>query len=456
MMSYNFILVVFAFVASFIFSKCSPKRTVEIPDLVIKNVNVVPMDEERVIEKQDVLIKDGKILNIIPAKDMLDYRYSESVDIIQANNEYLIPALADMHVHMGWGNKYFLDQFLGYGITTVRVMNGAQVHLDWKDSIQGGTLRGPDLIVASELIDGNPPSWGEAHFTPIVTDPDSVEWVVDDQMGKGFDFLKLYSRLSPEVYKKFLEVAADRNIPIAGHLPYRVHPDSLLSPQTGSVEHLSGYPRMIYGGPILNEAPPKDHGIDLIAAKWIDTKKLEKVAQKTVEFGVWNCPTLVLYENSNDSLFVNTFSESEVARNLPKGLVDWWQNSGGFSGEDYKRLVQLNRTIVKELHKTGAKLLAGTDTPNPFLAPGYALHQELQWLTNAGLSPYEALKTATVNPALYLGKEAKKGRVLRGMDADLLLISFNPLENIENTLDIRGVIKGGEFMFKSDLLKPQQ
>lgn len=414
--------------------------------IIFMHVNVLTMEDSSILEDQAVVIAKDRIISVIPARKV---RRQKGDQVIEGRNGYLLPGLMESHCHMGSLNAGFLQDFLSYGITTIRIPSGNETNRAWRDLIRNQLLTGPELFVTAPLIDGNPPAWGSQHQGPVLTNPDSVDYFLDKLVKQDrYDGIKLYQRLDPAIYTKFLRACAEKKIRVASHIPLKMHRDSILSRETGVIEHLSGYPRLLYAPASFSPRMQKqvfEGNMDLLASADPDLSLLDSIAKKTAALGIWNCPTQVMYEMKSDSLAISRLKTEMHLAKYP-ALFSWWNSVHRTPDSAYLKLVELKRLIIRSLQQNGARLLAGTDSPNPWLLPGLSLHQELQCLVKAGLSPYQALLAATVNPAAYLGLEKTKGKILPGMNADLLLLEKNPLEDIRNTLRIRTVICNGNIV----------
>jgi hypothetical protein len=414
-------------------------------DLAITNCNVITLKENAILKNKTILISGSSIIAVVNSSS---WKNSSNTTVLDATGKYVIPALTDMHVHLNpFMDKYSLPLFLKYGITTVRVMAGNDQVLQKRDSINKKLLRNsPDIYSASELIDGNPPSFGKDHSGPIVTSESDIEKIIYEQIKKGYDFIKLYSRLDENSFRKGLSYAKKQGFKVAYHIPVTLQKQHFFDINGGEIEHLSGYSR--YASK-LDSLPKKillknyDVPFDEISAKDIDFNKLNDAVRKTVAYNIWNCPTLVLFYNQTDEVFCKSILKNKIGDGLD-GLLGWWSSVGYGKKENVITYIDFQKKTVALLHKNNAKILAGTDFPNPWLVPGLSLHQELERMVDAGLSNYEALKTATVNPAEWFGKNYNKGTVEKNKQADLLILNDNPLVDIKNTQKIHKVVYKGE------------
>ncbi len=426
----------------FIMLLTSCKNKHEDITLAITSATLITMNGEEVLENHTILISGTTIKEIVPASQ---WKNRHNIETMDATGKFIIPALTDMHVHYVPANDNILPMFLSYGVTSLRYMAGSEDLLRIRDSMQQNQLLLPDFYIASQLMDGDPPAWGEQHNGPIITDVHKVEEVIDDQMAMGYDFLKVYSSLSPEVFSKIIKIANEKGIKVTGHLPGSLDNEKLF-PASFDIQHLSGYARYSTDNETnITESINISYDIDLDkeAALTSSELRMKKAAQLTQDNNIWNCPTLVLFYNKSNEELCESLREVKEMEELG-GLVNWWNSLGCGSDSKTLNLVEFQHKMVTELHNKGNKLLAGTDFPNPWIIPGKALHQELERFVASGLSNYEALKTATVNPAEWLGTSNLKGTLQAGKSAEMIVLNNNPLENISNTQSIYRVIFKGK------------
>ena len=411
--------------------------------LAITNCNVITMTSDKVLWHQTILISKSKIFKILPAAQWVD---KSGVPVVDGTGKYVIPALSEMHIHVNEYGNWMFDMLLFYGVTTIRVMAGNDAVLKWRDSINNNLKIAPDIHVASQVIDGYPPYWGKLHNGPVVTNADSVEQVVTEQLRRGYEFIKVYNRLGAAVYKKIRNVCFEKNVRLTGHIPVQLDKKDILNERTGEIEHLSGYIRLTSNIDTVSAegiAKYSDLAYGLELSRNYSLDKIKKAAAKTKEFKIWNCPTLISEGIKTDSAFCKNLPDTKIAKKL-KPVLSWWVSQGYTLTPDEKNIWIFKKTMVSELNKNKAFLLAGTDCPLPWAVPGLSLHQELKYMVEAGLSNYDALKTATVNPAIWYGKNYDKGTIEPGNRADLIILNDNPLTNITNTQKIVSVIFKGK------------
>jgi imidazolonepropionase-like amidohydrolase len=415
------------------------------------DVNVVPMDRERVLEAQTVIVRDGRIAEIGAAAKT---KVPEGALRIEGRGKYLMPGLADMHVHIPPGDgtnndgpSQVLKLFLANGVTTIRGMAGHPTNLLVRERVAKGELVGPTIYAAGPPIHGQ-----------VAATPEAAEKIVAQQKSAGYDLLKVHEGLTPETYAAIVAAARRLSIPFAGHVTAGVGLKRALDAQQSSVEHLDGYLQSLVAenSPV---PPPASQVVLGPVLAHIDESKIAPLAEATRKAGVWNDPTLTLfklvvsYDKPEDLL---KWPEMQyIPVNMRQAFAKQKAGTAGIpaSAAERQRYVELRNKMVKALHAAGAKLLVGPDSPQFFLVPGFATHRELQSFVEAGLTPYAALEAATRNPAEYLKGASEFGTVEVGKRADLLLVEANPLQSVANVARRAGVMVRGRWMPQSELQK---
>lgn len=201
--------------------------------IVFKNVNIIPMNKKEILEDRSMVIKDG-VIQKISRDDNLNI--NKEAYVIDATGKFLMPGLADMHVHIG--SQSYLKMFLANGITIVRNMAGNKTHLMYKKKISDGEMLGPNIITTTPLLDGDPPVYSHAH---VLFSPKSAREVVREYKEKGYDYIKVYENLSKEVYEAVIDEAKRQNIEVVGHVPEKVGIRNVILSGQVSIEHLDNY-----------------------------------------------------------------------------------------------------------------------------------------------------------------------------------------------------------------------
>ena len=414
----------------------------------IVDVTVVPMDRERELPHQTVVVEGERIVSLDDAS-RIDTTGMHTID---GRGKWLIPGLADMHVH--YNEATYAPLFVAHGVTFVRNMAGDAMMLGIRERTRRGELIGPTMITAGPITDGDPPFWPGSD---IVAKPADAEPLVAAQKAAGYDFVKVYNDLTKDAYAAVVAAAARHGLPVEGHVPTAVGIDGVIAAHQKSLEHMYGWITAAASKP----APSTLGWLDQV--KWLqdhfDASKLPALARAAKDAGVWNCPTFVVndrYAHLDDIARYAKLPEMRYA--APETELGWDPSRAGLPTDKRGLALQqaayaLDEKVVKALADAGAGILAGTDVGNPWLVPGASLHEELGRLVAAGLTPYQALAAATSEPARFLGREADMGTVAVGRHADLVLLDGDPLASIASTSHIAGVVLHGRWFARADLDK---
>ena len=351
------------------------------PATAFVGVTVLTMTAtESALDDHTVIVRDGRVQTIGPSATTT---VPADVEVIDGTGHFLMPGLADMHVHTSNVNNLFL--YVANGITTVRMMWGGVDALDRRVEIDTGAILGPRYYTAGPGIDGSPPYWPE---TVVVEAENEARQAVTEQHQAGYDFIKVYNQLNPIAYNAILDEASRRGMRVIGHIPSAISVEHALASNHVCTEHLLGFSRLVMtsGG-----------------AGWggtIDEQKLTAAVARIRDSGTWTSPTLtVLTRTQND---IARVTSSPGWRYISPGLSDWLQGSLTQPPATRNRQFELNRKrFVKAMHDGGAPLLLGTDVGVQYLIPGYSLHEELAHWVDAGLTPEQVLNVATASAARW-------------------------------------------------------
>jgi hypothetical protein len=363
--------------------------------------------------------------------------------------------------------------YLANGGTTVRNMAGYAKHLELKKAVEERRVQGPRIFTSGGFFYGRHPKFIEkypeddieAHweFGSVIKNPRGAVTQVRRHRDEGFNYIQIWSYLAPEVYWQAVETSQSLEIPVIGHVPEGVRLLDVLTKRSQiSIEHLQGYDVAIE-----DESSPLRSSSDIWVESFClrllhqDEAKAAQVVQATVDSGIWNVPTLTITRNlgliaqgedlSNsagaqymDPCWIE--NQKKLAGDVVKDAAGWAAHPNGNLIEGgYKAL----QALVLRLHKSGAKIVAGSDTNIVFVIPGFSLHRELELLVGCGLSPFDALQAGTVNAAELLGHNG--GAVEEGLPADLCIVDSNPLDNIRATRELSGVVAQGLWYSREDL-----
>ncbi|WP_299313852.1 amidohydrolase family protein [uncultured Aquimarina sp.] len=389
------------------------------------------MNREIVLHNQRVIIIDGKISKIEP----VSAKRAKDIDsIINAKDKYLIPGLAEMHYHLENNVENEFKLLIANGVTTARNM----AEYDGQDQIKIREQANNNEILAPYYVTSGP----YLKAKDLQTSTDVVN-VVKMHQEKGYDFLKIADNLPKEIYLKLLEETGRYNIPVIGHGQRKLPLEYSLKMK--SIAHIEEF---------MNIFSSEQKG---------DTIYLKQAAIKIKESGVYVSPTLGIFEMisryADDEKF-EILKRNDEIKYLPEKYAAYCMsdsthyrtNSWFTAPESLIRLqneLEWQQRFTKILSNEKVPLLAGSDTYGLFL-PGFSLHRELELICGAGVSPYETLRTVTVYPAKYLNR-VSSGTIAEGKLADLVLLNKNPLENIQNTKTIEGVMLKGKWMGRNTL-----
>jgi hypothetical protein len=392
--------------------------------------------------------------------------------VVNASGKYLIPGLWDMHVHTlskGQAEQFF-PLFIANGITGVRDMGGDlsfEQIADIKRRTQTQSGYGPRIIAAGPILEGSRPFWA---FSMSVKDAGEGKDAVGMLAKNGADFLKVYNTLSREAYFGVAAEAKAKGVPFAGHVPEDVSPLQASRAGQKSIEHSWGLKIAVTRDPQAlkkqraeandEEDPQKArdlfYKLNQSIVEQYDPGRALALFREFVANGTWQVPTLTVLRSYAWIHDASLRSDHRIAY-MPRSIMDSWSQMGGKpdprNDAMQKRLFRQNLELVAAMRRAGVNILAGTDTPNPYTYPGFSLHNELELLVQAGLSPAEALQTATISPARFLNLDDTLGTVEAGKIADLVLLDANPLENISNTQRIAAVVVSGRYLPKHKLEK---
>ncbi|HJZ69858.1 MAG TPA: amidohydrolase family protein [Blastocatellia bacterium] len=433
--------------------------------LVFTHVTVIDATGAQAKADMSVVIIGDRIAEIGPTKKL---RAPKNAQVIDASGKFLIPGLWDMHVH-AFDKGLFSPLFIANGITGVRDMFSPLPAINqWRKEIKDGTIIGPHIVAAGPIVDGPKPIWPGSI---AVSNADEGIKAVNTVKQDGSDFVKVYSLLPRDAYFAIAAEAKRQGMVFAGHVPGSVTPAEASNAGQKSIEHLTG---------ILQACSSKEAEIrketeaasksgqrlpfsaaikyQLAAVDTFDDKKAAELYARFVKNGTWMAPTLTVLRAIayvGDSDFRNDPRLSYVPGYLKSGM--WGADPFGLksrSADDNsaaKRVFQKSLEMVGAMRRAGVQIIAGTDTPNPFVFPGFSLHDELGLLVKAGLTPMEALQAATRNAAVYLGKFDAVGTIEKGKLSDLVLLDADPLADIANTKKINAVVVGGKLISRAGL-----
>ena len=438
--------VIFILVILLTFS-CTAQQAADnrVKEMVFKNVSIIPMDKNEVLPNRDVVVKNGVVTAIGKTSKV---KFGSDALVIDGKGKFLMPGLAEMHAHVPPVDdlapmKDVLMLFALNGVTTIRGMLGHPRHIELRSKIQSGEIIGPRLITSGPSFSGN-----------SVKTPEAAVAMVQEEKKAGYDFLKLHPGLSKETFAAVVSTAKSVNIPFAGHVSFDVGIWWAARSGYATVDHLDGFVECLVPG-IENMKEQETGLFGLFIADKANENGIPKLMDSLRTYHIWVVPTQALAERwfhpekSADALG----SESEMKYMDPNTVTGWiTAKKNLLSSPNYKaatviRLIELRKKLIYECNKNGFGLLLGSDAPQVFDVPGFSLHHELRYMVDAGLSPYDALKSGTMNVGKFLERD-DIGVIKVGAKSDLVLLNGNPLADIDQSKNIEGVMLGNLWMDK--------
>jgi hypothetical protein len=427
----------------------------------------------RLAADSTVVIADSRLTAVGPSSPL---HIPGGTRVIDASGKFLIPGLADMHVHLtGAGEpmgsrEFILPLLIANGVTTVRDMGGSVALLkQLRQEIASGNRIGPQIFFTGPYLDGDPP-----YFQPCIIVRNAQDAIAGVQQLKsdGVDFIKVQSRLQPAAYFAIADASRHAGMRYVGHVPDAI--SARRFPAGSSIEHLTGV--LLACSTREDElrrrqlAAPSPYGSVNQSLERLRTwqqdlldshseKKAAQLFQTFVANHTWQVPTFPLLIHLAFLTPESDLAHDSRMKYVPAGVRKIWDksrreslaNQGAAEFQMRRELAKRSLSVFKQMHAAGVPVMAGTDTSAPNVFPGFALHEDLYYFVQAGLTPLEALQAATVKPAEFLGRAAEQGTIAPGNRADLVLLNANPLDDIRNTQKIDAVIVNGKLLNGRDL-----
>lgn len=422
--------------------------------LVFENCSVITMVSNKVLQQHSVVIAEGKVVTIAPTSVVSLPAETPRYD---CQERYLLPGLTDTHVHVGDASE--LLSYLRYGITTVFNLGGDSLDLftgerldilALRDAVDEGAAVGARILTSGQALDGDPPT---GPFQQSVATEAAAAAAVAEQASAGFDFIKVYDSLSPQLHTAIIAAAAQLDLPVFGHVPEAVGVADTLASGQQVIAHAEEF------YPLFEDPSSTQASIQMIVEQARAAQVFVTPNTAFVRGLISQVQNLQQHLDKPDFQFL-----------APRVRV-WWEPRYNYyvNRDNVADFLQQSQTkyawllpLVKALHDAGIPLLSGSDASIPVALPGRALHEELADLVAAGLSPYEALQTTTTHVATFaqrhLPHKTAFGLLRVGHRADLIVVEQNPLENIQNLLAVEGVMTAGRWFTAAalgDMLKAQ-
>ncbi len=403
------------------------------PIIAFVNVNVVPMDRERIVENQTVIVRDGRIAEVGPGNKI---KAPDGATRIDGAGKYLMPGLAEMHGHIPGPNapkpytEAVLFLYVANGVTTVRGMLGAPNQLELRDRANRGEIVSPTLYLAGPSFNDN-----------SVNSPEQAISMVRQQKQEGWDLLKIHPGPTRAEYDAMAKTAKEVGIRFAGHIPADVGLIHALEMGQETIDHVDGYIEYLKG-----DAGP------------VDEAKLADVVRRTKAAGAWIVPTMSLWETLIGLPSLESLAAiPELKYAHPKEVEQWKTiHRNRLSNPNYDRkkveLIATNRIrILRALHEGGVRILLGTDAPQQFSVPGFSIHREMAFMLKCGFTPYQIIHSGTKNVGDYFKSKDNFGAIEAGKRADLILVEGNPLKDVGSIAKRAGVMVRGRWLPESEI-----
>jgi imidazolonepropionase-like amidohydrolase len=392
---------------------------------ILRNINIVDVENQTIIPSKTMFIREGKIHSIVDHNASLTF---ENLKVIDGMGGYVTPGLIDMHVHIYEKAAYILT--LNHGVTHVRIMNGVPKQLLWRDDIESGLLIGSTSTVSSPIISG----YKDTHLHHGVETAEEAKAAVRKYTSQGYDLIKAYGNLNEVALSGVIDEGKRLGIPIAKHGPH-ASGNMLISQLTGlqSFEHVED----IYQGPLNYEFAPE---------------LLPKIASRIKDTNVPVTPTLNIFyqltklsQDKEDYLATTSkdYTSDIIAFETSTNQVNRWLEASDKMIIHNKKVLKFLQTITKNLHDNDVPLLVGSDSGVLLSPHGLATHNEMRLLEQAGLSAFEVLTAATLNPAKALNLDHQIGKISENYKADFIYSYANPIQNLSVLKEPEAVIKQG-------------
>jgi hypothetical protein len=409
--------------------------------IVIEHVTVIDGTGAPAKADVNVIIENGRFRSVGPAE-----KSPTDAEVIHGAGKFVIPGLWDMHVHLTQMTEIACPALIANGVTGVRDMGGSLELVDWiRDRIAAGTTVGPHIFRAGPFVDGAKPGVADRL---VVWNADDGRRAVSFLQARGVDFIKVHNGAPPEAFFALLKEAAAKHVQVAGHVPLDVDPAAAI--EAGfNIEHVVS----LFEGPVRNKVRQGKSQPDAMAEFTDDEAR--KLGRLMAKKDAWFNPTLIFYWSLAHQADRKEHPDPRD-RYVSKSGYEFWKlfperpNTPEMRrtlADTFARFVRI--TAIQ--HSEHVKFLVGTDLSGRDIYPGFSVHDELPLLVQAGLTPMEAIISATRNPAQCLGRSSELGTIEKNKVADLVLLDQNPLDDIANTKKINAVVANGRLFKKAEL-----
>ena len=417
--------------------------------VVFEQVSVVPMDRERILSNQTVVVRNGQIVEIGAAGDVQPPTGATRID---GRGKFLMPTLAEMHAHIlpEDAAPYVAGRFttperaiervlLLYvlnGIGTIRNMHGDARHVALRERVARRELLGPRIVTSGEAF--------RNEYTKSVA---AAKGLVAEHTARGFDFLKIWPGVvADDVWDAMVAAANEAGLPFGGHVPSNQGLHRVLAARMRTIDHLDGY---LEAAARPGAPRPVIFATNLVGH--VDESRFPALAEETRAADTWVVPTQSLFENQwgpDEPSVMARWPDMEYvsSEEIGRWTKAKMRNMAAQPLETRREYVGIRRRLLRTLYDSGVRFLLGSDAPQTWQVPGFSIHRELAALVASGLTPYQALETGTRNVAVFLKTADHAGTVEVGKRVDLLLLAANPLQDVANAQRMTGIMLNGHWL----------
>jgi imidazolonepropionase-like amidohydrolase len=426
-------------------------------EIAFVGAKVVDVRSGTILDGHTVLVDEGKISKVAPAESVT---LAPEVTVVDASGKFLAPGLMDMHTHVSKPEQLIVN--MAYGVTTIRVMWGNPETLKLREALETNQIPGPRIVTAGMLLDGEPPYWPGSQ---AMTDPAAADALVAEQKRDGYDFVKVYSRLTPEAFFAIAEAGKKHGMEVSGHVPQAIHLREAMDAGLKTSEHFISVLWSVFADPSLpnpDVSPMFPETAEFIrsigrgeidVATLVDPAKVKALAEYAAAQDHWFVPTHQIMRNFTDNPLppfeqgLRYYTPEERAILVDGAIAEFF----GLTPEQQKGealLYKMRSDVLLAFHEAGAKIMVGTDQQTMV---GLATVGEMKTLREVGMTNADVLRAATMVPADYLGRSGELGEVREGAIADLILVGNNPLQDLDALHQIEGVMTRGTWYDRARL-----
>jgi len=415
-------------------------------------VDILPMDQPGVVEDQTVVVVDDVITEVGPSSEVV---VGAGATIIEGDGRYLMPGLAEMHAHVPPGDdpprdavEDILFLYIANGVTSIRGMLGSAYQIPLADEIRRGDVLGPTFYVGAPSINGS-----------SAPTPEAADSLIRAHAAAGYDLQKIHPGVSLETWDRMVETAAEVGLTFGGHVPSDVGLVHAIETGMSTVDHLDGYVQAVASDDVVAQVNTGQPISLERLVEGVDDSKIDDIVELTIAHDLYVVPTMYLWENLYGTDDPEPFLSQPEMVYVSQQQRDAWrrQASGGPRGspEAVAAFLDIRDRILKALADAGAPIMMGTDSPQMFNVPGFALHREIDEMAGAGMTNQQILESGTVAVGRYvrdhLGLDERVGTVAPGMRADLVLLGSNPLDDLDSLTDRIGVMVRGQWVPREEI-----